>query len=171
MKAPTYRDYLQHLNENVQLTPWDYGQYLQETEQMRRFAQQSSTTLFLLDYPSRSYPFVDLNSQQVLGCSNQAFYEGGLEFTLHSMATFQVLNHEIHQDRTAFLAQHPAIDIAQLRFSMSYRFQGNRNECRTILQRNTIVLSTDQNLPVAIFGFLWDITNQVPKGKIIHQIE
>jgi DNA-binding CsgD family transcriptional regulator len=167
----TYRDYLQQLTKHPQLSSWDYGVYLQEMDRMRLFAQNSSTVLFLLDYSSKEYPYMDQNTRHIMGQPNEAFYEGGLEFMLHHMPTFSTLNQDIHQDRLKFLTNHQVTNLDQLRFSMSYHFKGMGGEERTILQRNTVIRATEQNLPVTIFGFAWDITNQTSKGRLINQIE
>jgi DNA-binding CsgD family transcriptional regulator len=169
--TPTYRDYLQQLAEHPQTTAWDYGMSLHEIDQMKLFARQASTVIFLLDYSSKSYPFMDRSTRQIMGHSHEAYYEGGLEFMLHNFVTFDILNQDIHRDRAEFLKNYPPKDIAKLRFSMSYRYKTSSGERRTILQRHTIMQSTEQNLPVVIFGFAWDITHQTPKGRLIHQIE
>jgi DNA-binding CsgD family transcriptional regulator len=167
----TYRDYLAHLAAHPQTSSWDYGMYIREADQMKLFARQSSTLLFMLDYSTKAYPFVDQNSRQIMGYANEAFYEGGLEFVLHNNPNFRVLNLDIHRDRTEFLERNPMIDVAQLRFTMNFSFLDAKGKFRTILQRNSVIHLTDQHIPTAIFGFAWDVTEQISRNKFIQQVE
>lgn len=138
---------------------------------MHSFMELSSTVIFLLDFRTKEYPLVSRSSRQVMGHPNEAFYEGGLAFVLHHNADFTLLNNIIFPNEVSFLANQTDQDLAQFRFSKTYRFKDKNGEHRVLLQRHTIIGNTDRSAPTAIFGFAWDITNQVKKGKLIHQIE
>ncbi|GAB4044249.1 response regulator transcription factor [Spirosoma litoris] len=167
----TYQKYLDLLAEQPQSSAWDYAQYVKEAQSMHSFMELSSTVIFLLDFRTKDYPLVSHSAYQVMGHPNEAFYEGGLAFVLHHNTDFATLNNTIFPNEVAFLANLSSQDLAQYRFSKTYRFRGIKGELRTLLQRHTIIGNTDNSAPTAIFGFAWDITDQAKKGKLIHQIE
>lgn len=169
--SPTYRDYLLYLAAYPHRGAQDYGITLQEIELTKVFAQYSSTFVFILDYATKSYPYADPSALQVSGHTNEAFYEGGLEFVLHNNPDFNVLNQNIYPDRTEFLDRHPDINLSQLRFTMNLSLRHPSGTVQTILQRNTVIHSADNQLPIAILGFAWNVTDQMTKGKFIQQIE
>ncbi|GAB3885840.1 response regulator transcription factor [Spirosoma agri] len=166
-----YRQYLKQLTENNQSSSWDFGMYVREAEQMTAFARQSSTLIFVLDYAKRHYPFIDVNTHQLLGHSNEAFYEGGLEYMLHYNRDFKTFNEDMYRDRATFLDKHRADDLSKYRFSMSYRIRGSKGEVRTVLQQTTIIHTTADNQPAGVLGFAWDISRQMDGRKLIQQIE
>lgn len=167
----SYRDYLNYLTEHPQSSSWDYSLYMQQIDEMGLFARQSSTVPFILDYSLKNYPFMGKNIREITNYSNDAFYEGGLEFVLHNNPDFRVLNQEIFRDREEFLATHNTSSAAELRFTMNFRLKGAKGNCHNILQKNTVIYASDLKLPVAILGFVWDVTDQMNEGKFIQKIE
>ena len=167
----TYQDYLQHLAKHKQTNSWDYGMYLRETDALKTFARQSAALVFVLDYTTKHYPFIDQNAHQIMGHPNEAFYEGGVEFMVHHNTDFKFFNEDIFRDRAAFLDKHKATDLTRFRFTMSYRYRGDTGQLHTILQRNTIIHTTPDNQPSGIIGFAWDVSNLMNGKKLIHQIE
>ena len=138
---------------------------------MRRFMHFSSTLVFLIDYKTMTYPFMDTNVSQILGYSQEAFREGGLEFSFHNNQDFNYLNRDIFKDRAAFLAEHQNEELSRFRFSMGFRYKDSRSNIRHILQRNIITELTENALPIGIMGYCWDITMQTPSPRIFHEIE
>ena len=167
----TYREYLTHLTSQPQTSGRDYGIYMNESEMMHSFTEMSSTLVFLLDYSSQTYPVMGHNTRQIMGHSRGAFIEGGLDFMLHHYKDFEILNKNIFPDQVAFMKDHKPKNLSQFRFSKSYRFKDIHGKYNTILQRNSMICGENEALPLAIFGFAWDITHLTEKGKVIHQIE
>ena len=166
-----YRQYLKQLTENNQTSSWDHGMYVREAEQMTAFARQSSTLIFVLDYTSKHYPFIDTNTRQLLGHPHEAFYEGGVEYMLQHNRDFKFFNEDVYRDRASFLDKHRSDDLSQFRFSVSYRFKSPKGEIRTILQQTTIIHTTTDNQPAGVLGFAWDVSRLMDGKKLIHQIE
>lgn len=149
----------------------DYGLYLEDIASLQKFAHYSSTLMFLIDYTTRSYPYIDRGTVQVLGHPKGAFHEGGLEFSLSRNIHFDLLNQEIFADRANFLKTAEILDLQDIRFSMAYGYKDANGKIRNLLQRHTITELTDERHPKGIFGFCWDITDQGPKEQVYHSIE
>ncbi|CAG5012985.1 hypothetical protein DYBT9275_05306 [Dyadobacter sp. CECT 9275] len=149
----------------------DYGMYLRDISVMRKFADHTSTLMFLIDYKTMSYPFMDDNVRQVLGHPKEAYVEGGLEFSLHQNQNFSLLNKEIFADRNKYLSEVSNDKLPYIRFSMGFGYRDERGSIRKILQRNTITELTTDNFPKGIFGFCWNITDEDSNPKIFHSIE
>lgn len=171
MPFMNFQDYLRNLSQESEGTTYDYGLYLSEIASMRAFAHYSSVLIFLIDYQTMTYPFMDSNVIQVLGHSQEAFREGGLEFSFHNNQHFKLLNKEIFRDRAEFLSKHKNENLSDLRFSMGFGYKDRKGKIRHILQKHTITQVTDEPLPKGILGFCWDITGQSKEPDIFHQIE
>ncbi|SEJ79407.1 regulatory protein, luxR family [Dyadobacter sp. SG02] len=167
----TYRDHLDLLRKESEMDSWDYGSYYKQCQPLLSFSEVSSTAIFLLDYTSKKYPILGNGIEQVMGHKKEAFEEGGLDFMLQQYRDFEILNHEIFPDQVKAMNQHAPDELANLRFSRSYRFKRHDGKINTVLQRHTIISSEQSKVPVAIFGFAWDISNHTENGKVIHQIE
>ncbi len=159
------------LVESHQTSAWDYAQYLKETETNFSRVDLSSTSMFIVDYPTRQYPLVGRNAEQVMGHHREAFLEGGLEFMLHHYYDFELMNTRMFPDEVRFFNEHPTADLSNIRFSRSYRFRRHSGELSTIMQRITILRKSQQLQPLAAFGVVWDITSFTDKSKLVHQIE
>jgi DNA-binding CsgD family transcriptional regulator len=173
-KTPlTYQGHLNLLADQPQNSAWDYSLYLKEAQKMHLFSEMSSTIIFLLDYASKTYPFMARSTQEVMGHPSEAFLEGGLEYMLnqYKLSDFESLNKDIFPEEVSIISQHRNEQLSHLRFTKSYRFKNPNGKCNTILQRHTLIRTKDNIQPIAIFGFAWDITNQTEAGKIIHQVE
>jgi len=166
-----FQDYLKNLAVHSGGDTADYGLYLNEIASLHRFAFYSSTLVFLIDYKTMTYPFMDTNVLQILGHHLNAFKEGGLEFSFHNNLDFTYLNQDIFKDRATFLAEHRNEDLSRFRFSMGFRYRNAKGRIRHILQRNIITELTSDALPIGIMGFAWDVTNQAPRARIFHEIE
>ncbi len=169
--SPTYHDYLNRLAAQPQPSAWDCAEYLKEAGAVHPYLELASADVFLLDYQSRQYPFLSPNARRVMGHPKEAFLEGGLEFMLFHRHDFEVFSTRMFPDEVRFIAQQPPENLAQLRFSKSFRFKNQEGQYRTILQRNTILNTAGQAAPTAIFGTTQDITDFAEPGKIVHQIE
>lgn len=168
----TYRDYLNMVTQEPQSSAFDLGLHVKELYARNEFTALSSTVVFLLDFSTKTYPvFLGNNIEQVMGHPRDAFLEGGLDFTLYQYKDFEILNKKIFPEDMGIMRTIPTGELSQFRFSKSYRFKNTHGDFRTMLQRNTVICDTKDTSPVAIFGFIWDITAFTEKGKIIHQVE
>lgn len=167
----TYQNYLNLLAAQPQPNAWDSAEYLKEVRATHRHLEVASVAVFLLDYPSRQYPLLTPTTRRAMGHPTEAFQEGGLDFMLYHRQDFEVFSTKMFPDEVRFIAQQPAETLALLRFSKSFRFRNQDGQLRTVLQRNTILNTTGQATPTAIFGTAQDITEFAEPGKIIHQIE
>lgn len=168
---PSFQEYLTHLSVHSVPSTLDYGLYLKEIRTMRSYAQMTSTAIFLLDYPTRSYPFIDPIAAQVMGHPAEAFDEGGLAFTWFHNQDFEILNQQIFEDRTLYMKAHLGEDLSFFRFSMGYRFRDCGGNIRNIRQQHVLTQINDQAMPLGILAFVSDLTDAIREPKIFHQIE
>jgi DNA-binding CsgD family transcriptional regulator len=168
---PTFKEFLSTLALTSGANTFDYGLYLKELSAIHQFSHYSSTLVFLIDYQHRDYPFMSANALAVTGHPLAAFDEGGLEFSWHYNLDFNYLNKDIFLDRSRFFKENPDVAISDIRFSMGYRVKDAKGNTRSFLQRHTIIEMANDIQPLGVMGFGWDLTGQVEKTRIFHEIE
>ncbi|MDQ6478978.1 helix-turn-helix transcriptional regulator [Dyadobacter sp. LHD-138] len=173
LSPQTYHEYLRDLALNPQSSAFDYAQYLKEQTTVGSICHLTSSAVFLLDYSTKSYPYIDAHSRAIVGHSRHAFIEGGLEFMLHNYhkRDLTVYNRLIFPDRLHFLSSLVTDSSFQYRFTHNYRFKRTDGAYSNILQHCTLIPSQDGSGPVALLGAVLDITHCSGVGKVMHQIE
>jgi len=125
------------------------------------------------DYSQGKYLYIDPSCQTVLGYKVEHIArEGPVYFTsLWHPADFKIYSEKIFPETIKFLkAQHPG---ERLKFSSSinYRIKARNGKYLTVLQRSTYFLHPDTGQPLAVVGFIIDITHYKEDSKVIHTIE
>jgi DNA-binding CsgD family transcriptional regulator len=125
------------------------------------------------DYTQGKYLYIDPSCRAVLGYEVEHIaQEGPMYFvSLWHPADFKIYNEIIFPETIRFLKkQHPG---ERLNFSSSinYRIMASNGRYITVLQRSTCYLHPDTGKPLAVVGFIIDITHYKEDSSIIHTIE
>ena len=125
------------------------------------------------DYSQGKYLYIDPSCQAVLGYELEHIAkEGPVYFTsLWHPADFKIYSEKTFPETIKFLKkQHPG---ERLKFSSSlnYRIKARNGRYLTVLQRSTYFLHPDTGQPLAVVGFIIDITHYKEDTRVIHTIE
>jgi DNA-binding CsgD family transcriptional regulator len=178
MAVVTYQYFLKQFNRNPQQSPFDYSQFMEENNLKNKnlvssYCRLTSSSIFLLDYSSLQYPFMDPNAKMVLGHSYQAFQEGGITFSLHHCHAEdkQLYNKNIFPERLALIQSKTYKNPASFRFSHTFRLRRPNGSYDHYLQQCSFIHNPAIFAPIAVFGVVTNITCQGKAGTVAHLIE
>jgi DNA-binding CsgD family transcriptional regulator len=178
MTALTYQYFLNQFAQNPQSTLFDYSQFMEENNLKNKnlvnsYCRLTSSSIFLLDYSSLQYPYMDPSAKMVLGHSNQAFHEGGIEFSLHHChgQDKQLYNKKIFPDRLALIQSKSYTNPVSFRFSHTFRLRRPNGIYDHFLQQCTFIHTPAIVGPIAVFGVVTNITSQGKAGTVANLIE
>lgn len=125
------------------------------------------------DYSQGKYLYIDPSCKAVLGYELEYLAkEGPAYFTsLWHPADFQIYNKEIFPETIKFLQKQTPNERPKFSSSINYRIRTKNGRYLTVLQRSTYFLHPETTQPLAVVGFIIDITHYKEDTRIIHTIE
>ncbi len=84
---------------------------------------------------------------------------------------FEIFNKYIFPETILFLNDQKATDTEKYSVSFNFRICNTDGRYKTMLQRSTYYVESENGTPLAAFGFLVDITEFKEDTRIIHTIE
>lgn len=125
------------------------------------------------DYSQGKYLYIDPSCKAVLGYELEYLArEGPAYFTsLWHPADFKIYNKEIFPETLKFLQRQIPKDRPKFSSSINYRIRTRKGLYLTVLQRSTYFLHPGTAQPLAVVGFIIDITHYKEDTRIIHTIE
>lgn len=170
---PTYLSYLQQLPNLLQEPGLDKHHFQESNIFIEKYYHLFDHVLYLLDYRTKHYLLFTENCIKLVNYPAAAFYEGGLEFSFHIWNPKDVtcFNETIFNENFKFFSSTEYDDSSNYRVRYNYRVKSKDGKWVDILQQSTITERSSNNLPLASFGILSDITPYNPFGRITHQIE
>jgi len=125
------------------------------------------------DYSQGKYLYIDPSCKAVLGYELEYLAKQGPVYfaSLWHPADFKIYNEKTFPETIKFLKnQHPG-DRLKFSSSLNYRIKARNGRWLTVLQRSTYFLHPDTGQPLAVVGFIIDITHYKEDTRIIHTIE
>lgn len=125
------------------------------------------------DYSQGKYLYIDPSCHAVLGYELEHLAkEGPVYFTsLWHPADFKIYSEKTFPETIKFLKRQPVKDQLNFSSSINYRIKTQNGRYITVLQRSTYFLHPDSGQPLAVVGFIIDITHYKEGSKIIHTID
>ena len=129
--------------------------------------------VYILDYTQRKYVYASSNMRLFVDHPISKFLDGGLDFgwNIFQKDDLKVYGENVLQENLKFLKNTPIRNHSDFLFTCNYRVRNKKGEYRQIRQQSTFLKSTEDGMPLATIGFLYDISAYTNKTKIIHTIE
>lgn len=131
-----------------------------------------SPVVFLVDYASKKYIYVEDSCFDLLGFTASHFLETGLEEYLSRWhkADFHIMDTIVFPTNISFLKSLPVREGNDYLFSYNYRFLTAAGNYVTLLQRFSYVTDLD-GVALGVVGVVFDITHFKNDLSIVHTIE
>ena len=148
-------------------------QIIERFKNSLKVSNRYAPVLFLLDYTTKKYLFIDNGVWDLFGYGPEHLYEIGLQGYLNSWhpADFKVMNERVFPDNINFLKALPIEKYGDIIFTQNYRLQNALGEYIMILQRYSYIPSYEMAMPFGVIGIAVDITHYKTDFNIVHTIE
>jgi len=125
------------------------------------------------DYSQGKYLYIDPSCHAVLGYELEHIAtEGPVYFTsLWHPADFKIYSEKTFPETIKFLKKQHPNERLKFSSSLNYRIKARNGRYLTVLQRSTYFLHPNTGEPLAVVGFIIDITHYKEDTRIIHTIE
>jgi DNA-binding CsgD family transcriptional regulator len=170
----SYEQYLELMADTSGIKMQEESKHL--IERFRGDQQMPSRfapVIFLVDYTTKKYVYMDEGCFNLLGYSPAYYYESGLKDYLKSWhpADYNIINEKVFSENLNFLKTLPTEKYADVIFSYNYRALNSKREYVTVMQRCSYIPSNISGIPVGVIGVAIDITHYKNDVSIIHTIE
>jgi DNA-binding CsgD family transcriptional regulator len=170
----TYRNYLEisKLN-NAMPIDIDVSKIVRKLKNTVSITSRFAPVIFLSDYTSGEYIYVDELCFSVLGFSAKYFMEMGVESYLSKWhpEDFNIFNNKIFPYNISFLKNLPLEKYEDIVFSYNYRILNAQGDYLTMLQRFSFLPGNIIGKPSGMLGMIIDITHFKADDAVIHTIE
>lgn len=128
---------------------------------------------YILDYTTGRYIYASSQASKFVDHPLQSFVHGGVDFgiSLFHKQDLGVYSNKIMTENIKFLSQIPVAQHSDYLFTCNYRVRNKKGEFKNIVQQSIFIKSAITGIPLATFGFLFDISNYRNDGRIYHSIE
>ena len=128
---------------------------------------------FVADYAKRKYLYIDPSCKTVLGYDLDFLSDAGpAYFTgLWNKDDFRIFNENIFPEILNFFQQQHIHDYCDYSFSFNYRIKTSNGNYLAMLQRSTYFVEPRSRKPLAVVGFIIDITHFKEGTSVIFTIE
>jgi DNA-binding CsgD family transcriptional regulator len=174
-KATTYEKYLQIVSgsSGIKISKEESGIITDRFRSAHDIPSNYAPIIYILDYTSKKYLYVDEACYNIFGYKGSYFMEGGLEFytnKLHPL-DFEILNNKIFPVNFDFIKQVPAAEYPDYIFSYNHRAQNVRGEYVKVLQRHSFIPGQDNEFPAGVIGVIFNLSHFKADISITHTIE
>lgn len=173
-KAVSYEQYLELMADASKLKMHEASdQIIERFKAPLNVPTRYAPVLYLLDYTTKKYLFVDNAVWNLFGYGPEHLYEIGLYGVINSWhpADLKVINDHIFPDNVAFLRTLPIEKYADTVFTHNYRMKNAKDEYVMILQRYSYIPSNCVGMPYGVIGIVLDITHYKKDSSVVHTIE
>ena len=128
---------------------------------------------FIRDYSQGKYVFIDPSYKEILGYEAEDLTKAGPFFfaSWFHPSDFKIFSEKAFPETIKFLKKQHPDDRLKFSSSLNYRIKTQNGKYLSVLQRSTYYLHPDTGQPLAVVGFVSDITHYKDDTKIIHTIE
>jgi len=128
---------------------------------------------FINDYRTKSYLFVSENSKKILNHYAEEFMEGGIGFTVDNFNAndLKIFTEYVFVGNSSFLQAKPYQLHQEFLFTTNYRFKTGKKSFVNVLQKNVVLQSTPDGMPLINLGMYTMIDDNHYQKRIIHRIE
>jgi DNA-binding CsgD family transcriptional regulator len=172
--AHSYNDYIRSSKLNG--TPASYPDVEEMISRIKSnvgIASKFAPVVFLSDYTTGKYIYVDELCFSVLGLTANYFIESGVESYVSRWHPddFAIFNAQIFAYNLNFLSKLPFEKYQDIIFSCNYRMLNGDGQYQTMLQRFSFIPGHTLGKPFGIIGMIIDITHFKNDDMVIHTIE
>ena len=175
MKKRNRPTYLSFLRQLTQINPDQATQHKQfdDFRLTQSLLQLSGDVLYILDYLTRQYTHMSASCQALLNYPPEAFYEGGVDFSLHiwHAKDAKLFSEQIFPENLTHFLSIPAQDLNQHRVCYTYRLQRTDKTYVSVLQQSTIISTSSTGIPLVTFGIVRPLPPTENTFRISHSIE
>lgn len=173
-KNTSYLEYLERTGgyPNVDLQE-EGNKIVQRFQSQQSYAVGFAPVLYLLDYTTKSYIYVDEACYDLFGVTAKQWKEEGLDGYVKKWhpADFEILNNYIFPQNLLFIKEFPFHRYQDIVFSHNYRTLNSKGAYLTILQRSSFIPGKEAGKPLGNLGVAFDITHFKNDVSIVHTIE
>src|SRR5947209_7562086 len=129
--------------------------------------------VFMVDYTSQKYIYVNEACLDVLGFSPGYFIEGNLEVyndRIHPL-DFDIINNKVFPECLEYIKTIAFDRYHDFVFSYNYRIRNVKNDYIIVLQRFSYIAGTIKGMPPGVIGVIYDISNFKNDISVIYTIE
>ncbi len=128
---------------------------------------------FILDYTQKKYIYASSKVSNIIDRPVSYFLDGGIEFgtSLWHKEDLNVYSQHVLTQNLKFLKETPADNHADFLFTCNYRVKNRKGDFKNIMQQSIFIKSADNGMPLAVMGFLFDISKFRNDRRIYHCIE
>jgi DNA-binding CsgD family transcriptional regulator len=128
---------------------------------------------YILDYTKGKYVYATSTINKFIDHPLSKFLDGGVEFgvSLFHKQDLSVYSNKVMAGNLDFLNDIPVELHQNYLFTCNYRVINKRGDYRNVVQRSVFIKSSETGMPLATFGFLFDITNFRNDNRVYHSIE
>lgn len=178
-KQETYRSFLNTIELTQPLITEDVAtSTIMHFRPRHHAASCYSPAMYLLDFATKKYLYVEESCFDIMGYSSKEFLEIGLEgyFSKWHPSDFSIINTRVFPENLQFLRSISPALYNDYIFSYNYRLCKPMGEYVTILQRSSYIAGTaadgtPADSPVGVIGVTFDITHFKTDLSVIHTIE
>ncbi|HET9745800.1 MAG TPA: LuxR C-terminal-related transcriptional regulator [Chitinophagaceae bacterium] len=173
-KNVTYEQYLELMADFSGMKMQEESdQLIAKFSDNHQISSKFAPVIFLLDYTTKQYIYVDDACFTMFGFKASYFLETGLDEYLRKWhpADYEILNKYVQPSSISFFKTIQAEKWMDYFISYNYRFLNASGEYKTVLQRSSYIPGGAQGLPRGIIGVIFDITHFKNDLSIVHTIE
>ena len=128
---------------------------------------------FILDYTQKKYIYASSRVGNIIDRPLSYFLDGGIEYgtSLWHKEDLNVFSQHVLTQNLNFLKETPADNHVDFLFTCNYRIKDSRGDLKNIMQQSIFIKSADNRMPLAVMGFLFDISKFRNDRRIYHSIE
>lgn len=170
----TYEAYLKQVYRLTGLHMHESGhQLIQRFRHSETSAARFAPVLYIVDYTTRSYLFVDEACVDLFGISAKEWMQDGLDGYVQKWHPddYRILSEKIFPQNMNFIRNIPLEHYSSFVFSHNHRTQNAAGEYITIMQRSSFIPSNLHGVPMGNIGVAVDLTHFKSDLSIVHTIE
>lgn len=170
----TYEAYLKQVYLLTGLSMHETGQQLiQKFRYSETSAARFAPVLYVVDYTTRSYIYVDEACVDLFGISAKEWVQRGLDGYIRKWHPddYKIVSEKIFPENMNFIRNIPLEKYGSFVFSHNHRAQNAAGEYITVMQRSSYIPSNIPGAPVGNIGVAMDLTHFKSDLSIVHTIE
>lgn len=172
MQKKTHVTYLQYLekNKNSDIENYNYVEQLNEVTSVEIFLKNFSSTVFVADFQTGSYPYIGDGVEEIIGHPVEELLEGGLMLTAHLMQVPEYIDKKCMMEQMKLYQNLNGKNISEIRFKSIFPILDKEKKKRFYFQQYKLIQQSSDGSIIGFYGFL----SKVPvksEEKISQQIE
>lgn len=128
---------------------------------------------FILDYTQKKYIYVSSKMSKIIDFPLSYILDGGLDFgtSRFHKEDLKVYSENVLMQNLKFLKDTPIDKHSDFLFTFNYRVKDRKANYKNIVQQSIFIKSADSGIPLAVMGFLFDISKYRNDRRMYHSIE